>query len=344
MASVTAKDIAKALGISQAAVSLALHDKPGVSDETRRQVRETAARMGMPLPASASPFAITGRRICFLIFVNHLVSVSENTTFSSFLLKGAADRAATLGHSITVHYISPDDIPLSTQLNKLLPDADGVLLLGTDLTEDSRKELSDVFEKYPKMPLVVLDSVSKIAHGDYVCNDNFEGANLATKYLIDRGCRRIAYFRSAFRNQNFEDRQAGVLAALKDAGLPLACSMDTDVSFDGAYVSTLDFLRNTKELPDGVFAENDVVAAAAIRACNARGVRVPEQMSIMGFDDIPICELSSPALSTVHSHKEQLGQIGVGVLHMHMIGSPPAPSGAMRIFLSTRLRIRDSVK
>ena len=343
MASVTAKEIAKELGISQAAVSLALNDKPGVSEETRRLVRETAVQRGMPLP-TVRPYNESGKRICFLIFVNHLVSISENTTFSNFLLKGAADRAQVLGHSITVHYINADEVPISVQLGKLLPDTDGVMLLGTDITEESRKELSAVFESWPNLPIVVMDSISKIANADYICNDNFEGARIATEYLIERGCRRIGYFRSAFRNQNFEDRQAGVLAALKASGLDLACSMDTDVSFDGAYNRTLEFLRKTKDLPDGVFAENDVVAAAAIRACNACGIKVPEQLSIIGFDDIPICELCSPALTTVHSHKEQLGQIGVGVLHMHMVGTPPSETGSMRVYLSTKLHIRDSVK
>lgn len=343
MSTVTAKEIAQELGISQAAVSLALNDKPGVSEETRRLVRETAIQKGMSLP-TLQPFSGPGKRICFLIFVNHLVSIAENTTFSSFLLKGAADWAQLLGHTITVHYVNAHEAPLSVQLGKLLPDTDGVMLVGTDITEESRKEISAVFEKRPELPLVVLDSISTIAKADYICNDNFEGARKATEYLIEHGCRRIAYFRSSFRNQNFEDRQMGVLAALEASGLNLACTMDTDVSFEGAYKRTMEFLEKTEELPDGVFAENDVVAAAAIRACNACGVKVPEQLSIIGFDDIPICELCSPALTTVHSNKEQLGQIGVGILNMHMAGLPLTESGSMKVFLSTELHIRDSVK
>ena len=343
MANITAKEIAKTLGLSQAAVSLALRDKPGVSEETRKLVRETAVRMGKPF-STAMQQALTSRRISFVIFMDHLVSIAENTTFSSFLLKGAADRASSLGHSISVCYINAGEAALRDQLEKVLPDTDGILFLGTDITEKSRTEINAVFAEHPEIPLIVLDSVEPIAGADYVCNDNFGGARMATEHLIQRGCRRIGYFRSSFRNQNYIDRQEGVACALQDAGLDLFCMMNTDVSFDGAYKSTVDFLNNTSELPDGVFAENDVVAAAAIRACNSFGIKVPEQLSVIGFDDTPICELCSPALSTVTSHKEQLGKIAVDILLRRMDDPASEERASMKIYLSTSLHIRDSVK
>ena len=343
MANITAKEIANTLGLSQAAVSLALRDKPGVSEETRRLVRETAAQMGKPVSVTPQQ-ALIGRRISFVIFMDHLVSIAENTTFSSFLLKGAADRASSLGHSISVCYINAGEAALRDQLEKVLPDTDGILFLGTDITEKSRTEINAVFAEHPEIPLIVLDSVEPIDGADYICNDNFGGARMATEFLIQRGCRRIGYFRSRFRNQNYIDRQEGVAFALRDAGLTQFCVMDTDVSFDGAYKYTMDFLKHTAELPDGVFAENDVVAAAAIRACNTCGIRVPEQLSIIGFDDTPICELSSPALSTVTSHKEQLGKIAVDILLRRMDDPAPEERASMKIYLSTSLHIRDSVK
>ena len=344
MSSVTAKELAEMLGLSQAAVSLALRGKPGVSEQTRRRVLEKAKEMGLvretlPQLQKQSP----GKRIRFLIFVNHLVSIAENTTFSSFLLKGAADTAAELGHTVSLFYLNADN-PLTYQLSSLLEETDGVLLLGTDLTEESRREISAVFEKRPELPVVVLDSVEQIFGADYVCNDNYAGARSAVEYLISRGCRRIGYLRSSFRNRNFEDRAAGVRGALSAAGLRLACEVETAVSFDDAYLSMLRFLQSAKTLPDGLFAENDVVAAAAIRACNACGVKVPGQISVIGFDDIPICELCSPNLTTVHSHKERLGQIAVSILHMRFNHTPVEETrGSMKIFLSTSLRVRDSV-
>lgn len=343
MAKVTAKELAAMLGLSQSAVSLALRGKPGVSDKTRCLVQETAMKMGlerMPDPEAAS----SGKRLYFIIFVNHLVSISENTTFSTFLLKGAAAAASSFGYSITVHYVDAGD-SISSQLEKLLNDADGILLLGTDLTEDSNKEFSLLFEKHPKLPVVVLDSEAQFGMADCVCNDNFEGARSATTHLLDRGCQAVGYFRSQFRNQNFEDREAGVRAALAAAGKSLDIIVDTPVSFDGAYTSVLNFLRSGQPLPDGVFAENDIVAAAAIRACNACGIKVPDQISIVGFDNIPICELCAPALTTVHSHKERLGQLAVSILHARFKEADLSPErGRMKIYLSTYLQIRDSVK
>lgn len=346
MAGVTSKEIAAQLGLSPSAVSFALNGKPGVSDETRKLVIATAEKMGYNSAKLAN--AINKRHIiCFVFYVNQLVSIAENTTFSSFVLQGAENAASAKGHSIMVKYVRAGE-PLAKQLEDTIGEVDGFIMLGTDLSISSDGEMREFIRAVDGKPIVIIDSSVNYGVADCVVNDNYGGARMAAEYLLSRGMKKIGYLRSQYRISNFEQREAGLKAALSAEGLRIHTVVDTEVSFDEAYKRIAHYLDDTAELPEAFFAENDIIAAAAIRAFNARGISVPEQISIIGFDDIPICELTAPSLTTVHSFKEQLGEVAVNLLAMKL-GACSADSivegrGCSTISVSTKLHIRDSVK
>ena len=346
MAGVTSKDIAKHLGLSPSAVSFALNGKPGVSEETRRLVISTAEKMGYS-PAKLASVMSKRQRICFVFYVNQLVRIAENTTFSTFVLKGAENAASAKGHSIMVRYVHAGE-SLAKQLEDTVNEADGFIMLGTDLNEKSEKEMKEFSACVEGKPVVIVDSPFNYGFADCVVNDNYGGTRMAAEYLISRGIKRIGYIRSKYRISNFIQRGAGLEAALKNAGLTLFCSVDTEVSFDEAYKRIDDYLSSGEELPEAFFVENDNIAAAALRAFNARGIAVPEQVSVIGFDDLPICELTAPALSTVRSFKEQLGEIAVDIISLKL-GSAASDTaqegrGCVTVSVATDLHIRDSVK
>lgn len=346
MAAVTSKEIAKQLGLSPSAVSFALNGKPGVSDETRKLIIETAEKMGYSSAKLANAIS-KRRRICFVIYANQLVSIAENTTFSTFVLQGAENAASSKGHSIMVKYVRKGE-PIVKQLEDVSDEADGFIILGTDLSPESENEMKDFFASVEDKPVVIIDSPLNFGGADCVLNDNYGGAFMAAEHLISRGLKRIGYLRAKYRISNFTLREAGLTDALKKAGLELETSVDTEVSFDEAFKRIDEYLKTAVSLPEAFFAENDIIAAAAIRAFNAHGIAVPEQISIIGFDDIPICELTAPALSTVHSFKEQLGEIAVDIVSkkLNSLSSDSAANdrGCMTVSVSTKLHIRDSVK
>lgn len=346
MAGITAKMIAEQLGVSQAAVSIALNGKSGVSAQTRAQILSYAEKIGYNAAKLAAVRA-QRKRLCFVFYVNRIVSIAENTTFSSFVLKGAEAAASALDYSISVRYFRAGE-PFADQLSSQLSDIDGIILLGTDITSGSVQEVKNFLARIYPVPVVIIDSYENFDVADCICNDNFGGARLATEYLIERGCRNIGYLRSRHRIDNFCQREAGVMAALKEAGMSLNTVVDTEVSFDDAYNGIERYISMNDNLPDAFFAENDIIAAAAIRAFNAHNIKVPEQLSIIGFDDLPICELTAPYLSTVHSFKEQLGEAAVKILSMKFMPDSaetvPEKRSCMTINLSMQLHIRDSVK
>lgn len=346
MAGITAKMIAEQLGVSQAAVSIALNGKTGVSPETRAQILSYAEKMGYNAAKLAAVKA-QRKRLCFVFYVNRIVSIAENTTFSSFVLKGAEAAASALDYSISVRYFRAGE-PFADQLGSQLSDIDGIILLGTDITDSAAQEVETFLSRVRPVPVVIIDSYENFGVADCICNDNHGGARLATEYLIQRGCRDIGYLRSKHRIENFCQREAGVRAALQASGMELRTVVDTEVSFDEAYNGIERYITMNDSLPDAFFAENDVIAAAAIRAFNAHNIKVPEQVSIIGFDDLPVCELTAPYLSTVHSFKEQLGEAAVKILSLKFMPDSSEKvqenRSCMTINLSMQLHIRDSVR
>ncbi len=346
MAGITSKEIAKQLGLSQSAVSFALNGKAGVSEETRRLVIETAEKMGYSSAKLANSVK-KRQRICFLVYVNQYLPLAKNTTFSTAVLQGVENAASAKGHSVLVKYIRGSE-PTAKQLEDIIADADGFIILGTELDSASENSMRDFLSAVGKKPVVIIDSPESYGLVDCVINDNFGGARLAAEYLLSRGIRKIGYLRSKYRISNFEQREAGLKAALAVEGLDIHTTVDTEVSLDEAYKRVIEYINDAFELPEAFFAENDVIAAAALRAFNAKGIAVPEQISVIGFDDIPICELTVPALTTVHSFKEQLGEIAVTLILLKFDAgvnvSIVEGRGCSTISISTKLRIRDSVK
>jgi len=345
MAGITSKEIAKRLGLSPSAVSFALNGKAGVSEETRRLVIETAEKLGYNTAKLENTVKIR-RRICFVIYVSQRESLAGNTTFSTAVLQGAENVASAKGHSILVKYIRGGE-PMAKQLEDTVAEVDCFIILGTDLSTDSEGEMREFLGAVDGKPVVIIDSPENYGLVDCVINDNFGGARQAAEYLLSRGIKKIGYLRSRYRISNFEQREAGLRAALLTKGLQIHTAVDTEVSFDEAYKRVLEYIGTAEELPEAFFAENDIIAAAALRAFSFCGISVPQQISVIGFDDIPICDLTVPALSTVHSFKEQLGEVAVNLLLLKLAAfagdSIVEGRGCSTISISTKLHIRDSV-
>lgn len=346
MTGVTAKDIAAKLGLSPSAVSLALNGKPGVSESTRALVLETAMQMGYTrLDSSAYPPA--NRTICFVRYAGKVVTIAEHSSFASFVLQGVEARASELGYSTQVRYLTAGDM-YNRQTLEALRNVDGIIFLGTDITEVRLPELEQLFESLENTPVVVVDNFLLANRVDCVGNDCFNGARSAINHLIKTGHQRIGYIKAKQRIRNFDERQEGIYAALSQAGLELAIAVEVEVTSEGAFQDFDAWIKQGLPLPDALFAENDILAAAAIRVLKKHGYRVPEDISVVGFDDIPMCEMLDPPLSTVRSFKEELGAVSVEHLHRRIIHNQiPHKSyslGLLNTKLSTRFISRFSVK
>ena len=304
MAEITARELAERLGISTAAVSFALNGKPGVSEQTRERVLAMAQKLGY----ARTKFAYgdpTKKTICFLVYVGQVIRRTENTTFSSLVLRGAETAAAAVGYQTVVRYLYADK-PLEPQLKNILTGVHGIILLATDVTEDSMPDIERLILSAGEIPTVAVNNTLLADKVDCVLNDNRRGAKNAVRHLIERGCTRIGYLASRDRIDVFRQREQGMMEALQEAGLPLLdCLMVANSVAASEEIEA--WTRAGKPLPDGVFADDDVLGTVAVRTLRRHGIDVPGRVAVIGFDDEPICEICEPQLSSVQVFAEEMG-------------------------------------
>lgn len=346
MADVTARDLANMLGISTAAVSMALNGKPGVSSETRTKVLAAATKLGYVTPKSRQSERQAKNIVSFVIYVG--VGVAEQTTFSTFVMRGAEAAAKEMGYRILVHYFYADQ-PWDEQVKRILSDTCGVVMLGTDITLPQRDAFLQ-FYTLGNVPLVIIDNFLFSAYVDCVGNDNTYGVKSAVSHLISCGHKKIGYLRSKQRIVNFDDRELGIhlsMAEHKEEGLAPLQVIDVDISPDKAREDIFAWLREGNIPAEAFFCENDMLAAAFIRVLKESGYRVPEDVSVMGFDDVQICEMIEPPITTMHAFKERLGRISVELLHTRIDAGDTIQtsqeSGLLKVALSLQLKERKSV-
>lgn len=190
--------------------------------------------------------------------------------------------------------------------------------------------------------MVVLDCYYDDLDYDCVVINNSQGAYCAADYLVRMGHRRIGYLHSSVSISNFAERAAGYQKALEAYGISVEERYVLRLSPMSAqgYQDMVRILEQKPELADAYFADNDIIAAAAMKAFREYGYRVPEDISIVGFDDMPLCDIMNPPLSTMRVDKRQLGRTAVKCLLTRMNGEK---HGKMKIALQTALVCRESV-
>lgn len=330
----TIKEMAERLKISSATVSMALNDRPGVNPETRRRVMELAEELGYAKNISRRSSALDGM-IGFVVYKRHGKVVAD-TQFFSELIEAIEHSARILGYGISIHYCQGDDA-LRDVLDKWQSSPpDAALLLAT--------EMRDAFLLEPlKIPTMLLDCNMLDFDSDKVLIDNEEGIRKALHYLYDRGHREIGYFHSTYSIRNFRERSQAYHATMAELGLTVRkeylypCPPSTEEALD----AVCEMLSQGRGLPSACIADNDVIACGALKAIRKSGFSIPEDVSLIGFDDVPIASFVEPELTSIHVSREALGGLAVKQL-IRRIEKPSAPY--IKIRISTRLVERNSVR
>lgn len=340
----TAKEIAEKLGISPSAVSLALNGKPGVGAATRERIIAEAIRMGY----SVKEKSISLPNIRYVIFIDEGSAVKESS-FYSIVLQGVETRAKDLGYNVFISYFYADG-DWDAQATAIASNVSGMIVLGTEINERHIHRIMGLGITGRTMPVVVVDYSTHLADIDCVVADNRDGAYQAVSYLLSEGHRDVGYLRARNRVYSFQRREVGLMQARQEHGLgkdsPLCC-VEVGISSEQAFHDMSQWLSRGQKLPSAFFADNDVIAAACIRALKVKGYRVPEDVSVVGFDDSPISRMVDPPLTTVHTPKELMGQLAMDFLHrriqdaacnLNRIGED-----VLHTTISTRLIKRESV-
>ena len=320
---VTVRDIANAAGVSVGTVSRALKNQRGLSDETRRHVRQVAADLGYDLSRLRSGKA---PRLVFLIHRHHS-NFAVNPFFAE-VMHGVEEGCRQFGVAPTLLSARQGDA-----VGKLLklhePDA---LLVAGYFEDEVLAQLTDL-----GLPLVLVDGW--IPGCAAVNPDNTGGGYQATRHLLDLGRQRIAYIAGSLAHFSIRERSRGYRRALFEAGVLADPDLEALAppgldDAEGAAAAMRTLLRRRLR-PDAVFAYNDSAALAAMRVCLGAGLRIPEDIAFVGFDDIPAARYGAIPLTTLRVDTQELGRTGVEML----VGGGAMPQ---EMVMGVELMVRES--
>lgn len=325
------KDISERLGLSVSTVSKALNDYPDVAPRTRLLVQQTARELGYQPSASARNLR-RGRTEKLGLLINH--SLHYISEYFAEVMAGIAMTAEQNGTNVilyteTVH--QPDGLLRICRSGEI----DGALLLWANPSDGILQHL----EK-ERMPYVVVGRRVELASASYVTPDNREGAQRLTQHLIEQGHRRIGFMARPVHGLTNEDRLAGYVDAHAQAGLSLDSRliMTTELEPESGY-HAMQRLMELPQPPTAVFAFYDLMAVDALRAAHERGLRVPHDVAIVGFDGLPSSQITTPRLTTVRQPLRAMGRKAVEIL-LSRIAQPDMP--AIQLTFPIELVVRDS--
>lgn len=336
------KDIAKAAGVSQSAISIVRTGRPGVSADTRLRVQKLLydngfsyeAYPGEEAPQRPQP---TGSKYLRLIkFKRHAMLVDGNEGFVSSIIDALDIDARRRNYHMFINAAGPDDLDAVLGSVAAVP-CDGVLVISTELEESDLVKLSGL-----KVPTVLIDSDFICAPYSSVTMNNREIAYQATQYLIDQGHRDIGYLCSSVETTNFCTRTQGFLETLERNGLPFPEERRFPLrpTLDEAREDMLALLARRRSLPTAFFAANDTIAIGAMKALREQGYDVPGDVSVVGVDNIPFSSVADPPLTTMNVYCESISRRAMNVL-MHEIRVERAQR--TKVLLSGKLVVRKSV-
>lgn len=304
------REIARRTGLSPATVSNALNHKRGTSQATIERVAAAARDLGYQRPEEdARRFAPKLDRIA-LVTARATGKIVDSSGFKAVLEEGVETQAKRHGLEPVFTSLDLSDRKVATaQARALCKDrTTALVLLATEMEEDDYR-LFDTCEA----PLVVVDGWSTAHAFECVVTTNQISSYDAVSYLARKHHERIGYLAGSIRTKNYPLREEGYLMALADAGLVAspACRVETGSSFESAYVAVNEWLARGPKLPTAFFSDNDVLALGAMRAFAEHGIRVPEDVSLVGFDDLPFAAFSNPPLTTVRVPIHDMGELAV---------------------------------
>lgn len=333
---VTIRDVAARAGVSIATVSNALRGKGKMRDETRRRVIETARLLGFH-PQKRGPGA--GRRKqSVLLLVEALSSSPERDAFVGAIIRGIARALKARGVELCTRIVDSEMVCRGIVPAELFhSETAGVIVLaGGDLTDEYIDEVAR-----SSLPVVLVDNFSYHRPMHCITVDNVSAGYLATRHLIALGHRRIGVLRGPHKYKPLTERFLGYLQALEAHGLvfdPALAPPPAAGEVTKGYAQMQSLLR-TADPPTAVFAVSDKTAFGALQAARELGVRVPEDVALVGCDDVPAAASSKPALTTVAVPREELGRLAVEKLFdlRDFPGQPP-----IRLSVPVRLVVRES--
>lgn len=327
-------DIARALNVSTATVSRALKNNPSVNKTTRKKVLATARKMGYR-PNNFASNLRTQKTNTIGVIIHEL-----NSNFIISVLTGIEKVAAEAGYDIVIAHSSETAAKeIANAHNLFYKRVDGLI---ASLAYDTQnlEHFDPFFRK--GIPVIFFDRVEEDTMGVKVVIDNVKAGVMATEHLISQGCRDIVHVTGHLRRNVYADRLKGYRTALLAAGLPYREDrvIVNDLSTEGAIDAAKSILAMDPR-PDGLFVTNDFCASVCMQTLKEGGMKIPEDIAVVGFNNDIISTIVEPRLTTISYPGREIGEVTASHLISQLRqGKKVSPTN--KVILSSRLIVRAS--
>lgn len=327
----TIKDIARLANVSQSTVSKVLNDRPDVGADTKRNVLKIVEHHNFVPNATGKALKRRFTDNIGVIFRRDDNPLSN--PFFSRVLEGIEAEIAFNDNNLVLYSMPEHKKP---ELPRMVRErqVDGIILVGAMNQELVRKL------RKANVPLILIDTRTSVTDCPQVLIDNENGAFRATKYLIERGHRRIGFISGELSIPSFTQRLNGYKKALKHYDIPVRDELIKTGGFEAGYSLTKALLQ-TPEIPTAIFAAYDINALYGYRAIHEFNLKIPDDISIVGFDDIDLAKMAIPPLTTMRVYKEELGSVAVRNLRELIYHEAKIPETTV---IPVKLVERNSVK
>jgi len=310
MAKLTSKEIARLAGVSTSTVSIVLNEKPGVSADTRNRILNILNQNGHSV-ISRNVAELEGKMLQFCKIVKHGQIVNEkHNTFISDYTDGIIEEAKVHQMSVGITVFNKEPMCNIAKILKIRQDICGSIILATELSEKDIWDLNEL-----DMPLVFLDAMYGFLPFDFITMDNIYMTFIMIQHLRELGHKNIGLLYSEGCS-NFSQRKAGFIHSMEQLNLKVNENWMINVgsTIESVRESLLKYLVKKPKLPTAFFACNDMIAIGAVEALQAKKINIPNDISIGGFDDIPVTSFINPKLTTISVPKFEIGRMSVKVL------------------------------
>lgn len=304
------REIARRTGLSPATVSNALSKKRGVRKETAERVFAAAADLGYQRFGDESDLLPTEIDALRLVVFRNTGRIVDNSGFRPKIEEGFENQARR--HGLKTHLqicdLGDHDAFLSQARTICKDRGTANVFLATEMREEDYLPFLG-----SEAPIVLVDSYCHTHPFEAVIANNESGACTAVRHLLDKGHIRIGYLGGSVRGKNFPVRRRGLEIALSERGLVLEerFCVSAGNALENAYEHVGEWLDGNPELPTAFFADNDMIAVGAMRAFQERGIRVPDDISVVGFDDLDFAAFANPGLTTMRLPIREMAEMAV---------------------------------